>query len=214
MYKAMLFDLDGTLLDTSKGIKKSVAYTVEQMKLPPIPESEISCFIGPPIYNSLREKFDLSEEEARYGTEIFRNAYKDKYLFEAEVYQGVFELFDFLKQNNIKIGIATYKREDYAISILEHFGIAEYCDVIIGSDFENKMTKTDIVEKCFSLLDVRKRDAVMVGDTIHDAIGANNFGINFIAVTYGFGFKDKNEIENCEKVVDEIIEIKNILKIS
>lgn len=212
MYKAMLFDLDGTLLDTSKGIKKSVAYTVEQMKLPPIPESEISYFIGPPIYNSLREKFDLSEEEARYGTEIFRNAYKDKYLFEAEVYQGVFELLDFLKQSNIKIGVATYKREDYAISILEHFKIAEYCDVIIGSDFENKMTKTDIVEKCFSLLDVRKQDAVMVGDTIHDAIGAKNFGIDFIAVKYGFGFKDRDEIKNCKNVVNEIIEIKGIWK--
>lgn len=209
MYKAVLFDLDGTLLDTSIGVKKSVLYTIETMGLPQITEEEISSFIGPPIYNSLRERFSLNEEEARRGTEIFRNAYKENFLFEASVYSGVFEFLEFLKENNIKIGVATYKREDYAISILEHFGISKFCDVIVGSDFENKMSKTDIVEKCFKMLNVEKNEAVLVGDTMHDAIGAQNFGIDFVAVTYGFGFKkgEKIEIERCIGRVNNIMNI-------
>lgn len=212
MYKAVLFDLDGTLLDTSEGIKKSVSYTVEEMGLPQIPADKISSFIGPPIYNSLKEWFNLSEEEARHGTEIFRNAYKDKYMFEAEVYDGVFEILDYLKQNDIKVGIATYKREDYAIKILEHFGVAEYCDAIVGSDFGNKLTKTDIVESCFKQMNIKKSEAVLVGDTIHDAIGAQNFKINFVAAKYGFGFahdEDFNSI-SCVLQIGSITELQKL----
>lgn len=212
MYKGVLFDLDGTLLDTSKGVEKSVLYTIDKMGLPQITNDEISYFIGPPIFNSLKEKFSLTDEDAKYGTEIFRNVYKNKYLYEAEVYEGVFEFLEFLKQNNIQIGIATYKREDYAISILKYFGIENYCDVIVGSDFENKMTKTDIVEKCFQMMNLEKEEVVLVGDTMHDAIGAKNFGIDFIAVTYGFGFKNNEDIElgNVRAIVNDIELIKNL----
>lgn len=209
MYQGILFDLDGTLMNTEEGVKKSVIYTIHKMGLEELKE-DLDSFIGPPIYYSLKNKFHLSDDEAKIGTEIFRTVYKEKYLLEAKIYPNLFELLEWLKEHNIKIGVATYKREDYAIKILKHFKIAEYCDSMVGSDFENKMTKTDIVEKCFHSMNIRKEEAVLVGDTIHDAKAAKDFGIDFIGVTYGFGLKIEEEWRECKFLVDNVLEIKEL----
>ena len=100
MYQGILFDLDGTLLNTEEGVKKSVLYTIQKMGLGELKE-DVDSFIGPPIYHSLKSKFQLSDSEAKRGTEIFRNVYKEKHLLEATIYPNLFELLDWLKENNI-----------------------------------------------------------------------------------------------------------------
>jgi len=198
------------MLDTSIGVKKSLNYTIEQMRLPHLLDEELQTFIGPPIYQSLKEKFHLSEEETLKGVEIFRNVYKDKFLFEAVVYPNLFHLLHFLRGREVLIGVATYKREDYTLKLLDHFGIRQLCDDIIGADFENRMTKTDIILKCIENLGITDlKETVLIGDTTNDAIGAANCGIDFIGVMYGFGFKNKKELEKYPHVgcIDNLIEI-------
>lgn len=194
MIKAVLFDLDGTLLDTSEGIMDSVRYTIDTLGYSPLPSESLLKFVGPPIQNSLMTQIGLSSEEAQKGATIFRDYYKSKALFKAKVYSGIIDILEYLNKNDILIGVATYKREDYAIDLLKFFKIAEYCNVIHGADNYNQLTKADIVELCVSELGVAKEEMVLIGDTEHDAKGAKGAGIKFIAVTWGFGYKQGDSI--------------------
>lgn len=214
MYKAVLFDLDGTLLDTSVGVIKSIEYTINELKLSPLSETELKTFIGPPIYNSLKERYNFSDEEAAEATRIFRDTYKDRFLFEAEVYQNLFKVLETLRNRKIKIGVATYKREDYAIRLLEHFGITDYCDVVHGADHDNKLTKSDIIKLCMDEMGIESpTEVVLVGDTSHDAIGAKNLEVDFIGVTFGFEFKKEEDINKYPNIgsIDNMIELIEIV---
>ncbi|HHW36529.1 MAG TPA: HAD-IA family hydrolase [Bacillales bacterium] len=197
-YKVILFDLDGTLLDTSSGLLKSIDYTIAYHRLPDIPMIIKQSFIGPPINKSLQKTYDLSDTETEEITRTFRNVYKDRFLFEAVEYEGVIQLLEDLKATKrYKTGIATYKRNDYAQKLIDYFGITELCDCVLGSDGKEQ-TKADIIRTCLSKLSCEKyHEAVIVGDTVHDAKAAKECGIDFIGVTYGFGFKTKEEaLEN------------------
>ncbi len=199
-YDAVVFDLDGTLLDTSEGIWRSVSYVIETMKLPPVSDDVMRTFIGPPIQKSFARVYGLDEKEANAAADIFRNRYKDTDILLATPYGGIFEAIRSLSEAGVRSGVATYKRQDYAEKILVHFGFDKVCDVICGSDFEGKLTKKDIIENAVKSLGVSdKKKAVMVGDSDNDAIGASEMGVDFIGVTYGFGFdgdKDVDEYPN------------------
>lgn len=214
MIKAVLFDLDGTLLDTSEGIIDSVSYTIRQLGYQALSKETLLKFVGPPIQNSLITHLGITPEEAQNGANIFRDYYKSKALFKAALYPNVLDLLRILKSDGIKIGVATYKREDYAIDLLKHFGIANYCDVMHGADNNNVLTKTDIVELCIKELGVEKSSIVLVGDTDHDAKGAYETEVDFIAVSWGFGYSQDNPICNypSRAFIDYPLQMLNYLK--
>lgn len=212
-YKVVLFDLDGTLLDTSDGLLKSIDYTIAYHGLPELSSSIKQSFIGPPINKSLQRIYQLTDEKTEEITRTFRNAYKEKFLFEAVAYEGIIQLLkDFKITQRFKIGIATYKRNDYAQKIMEYFGITSLCDYALGSDGKEQ-TKADIIRLCLKELLCENNDkAVIVGDTVHDATAAIECGIDFIGVTYGFGFRTKKEALESGAVigVNKVSELKEI----
>ena len=188
----IVFDLDGCLLDTSSGIRESVKYTLGYLNLPIPDESLISRFIGPPIQNSLQSYCKLSPIDSQAGAEIFRDYYKNKALLKARVYEGIEELLENLRTNGFKLAVATYKREDYALILLEEFNLSKYFHVIHGADNFNKKTKKDKILQCLVEMNSDIPDAIMVGDTNHDAEGARELGVDFIGVTWGFGFNEQD----------------------
>lgn len=186
-YRGIIFDLDGTLMDTALGVLESVRYTTRVMGYEAPGDEVMRSFIGPPIRQSLMRVYNLDEDEAARATEVFRNRYKDYDLLKATPYEGLMELLDEIKRNGYLIGVATLKREDYARSLLEHYHISDFCDYICGSDFAGKMQKSDVLKQCLHLLNLSPEQAVLVGDTASDGIGASNTGTDLIGVTYGFG---------------------------
>lgn len=200
-YDAVIFDVDGTLLDTSEGLISAVNYTIDVCGLTPLTESQLRTFIGPPIQNSLAKYYDLSPEKIQEIAEIFRDAYKEKFLLQAIPYEGIYTVLDKLVQNHIKVGIATYKREDYALQILEHFHFDKYATVMHGADNFNQMKKKDIIQLCVKEMGLTDPSRIiMVGDSDNDAIGAADAGMKFIGVTYGFGFASKEDVMQFENV--------------
>ncbi|MBD5483072.1 MAG: HAD hydrolase-like protein [Lachnospiraceae bacterium] len=194
-WSAVVFDVDGTLLNTSEGVLSSVRYTIEAHGLAPLSDEELRRFIGPPIQDSFARVYGLSGDILQELATTFRDRYKGDDLFRAVPYDGIFEVFDELKRRGIPIAVATYKREDYAKRIMHHFGFDRYTDIIYGADHENRLKKADIIRKCLTSAGVASpADAVMVGDSDNDAVGAQNIGLKFLGVTYGFGFRKKEEI--------------------
>lgn len=194
-YKSVIFDVDGTLLDTSEGILAAVGYTIEQFGLQPLDENTIKSFIGPPIQNSFKRIFGFDDEKIMQMAAVFRDRYKEVDLFKAKPYDGIYDVFESLKANGIKPAIATYKRQDYAQMLLKHFRFDEYTDILFGSDFDGKLKKQDIIGLALKETGITNySEAVMVGDSDNDAVGAEKIGTDFIGVTYGFGFRSREDV--------------------
>lgn len=213
-YDLVIFDVDGTLLDTTEGILSSAKHTIKAMGYEMLSDELLASFIGPPIQDSFAKAYGLDGDVLQVIAGIFRNQYKDHDLLKAAPYPGIFDMFQTLDKAGIKMAIATYKREDYAITLLKHFGIDQYVESIYGGDHENKLKKKDIIEKCIrdSGITDRKR-IVMIGDTLHDSLGSEYAGVDFIGVTFGFGFHSKEEIEalNVAGAVDTAEELAALL---
>lgn len=210
---AVLFDLDGTLLDSSEGVLDSFYSVVDKLELPHIPQKEVKKKIGSPVQNWFKEFFRLDNNEAQYATDLFREDTLINGAKKATVYSGVYDLFKILKKKQMKIAVATNKREDCAKALLDNFGLANYCDIIHGTDNKGKLKKVDIIEWCIKDLKIERENIVLVGDTIYDAQGAYSAGISFIGVTYGVGFKCKAEKERFPSIgmIDEILDIMELL---
>lgn len=194
-YDAVIFDLDGTLLDTSEGIFRSVGYVIDRLGLPkPSPEI-MRSFIGPPIQRSFMRVFGFTKEEGDMAANMFRDRYKEDDIYCAVPYEGIFDTIEKLRKGGIKCAVATYKRQDYAEKLLIRFGFDKICDRICGSDFEGRLSKRDIIENAIRYTGVTDRSrAVMVGDSDNDAQGAAEINVPFIGVTYGFGFSDADDV--------------------
>jgi len=193
-YELVIFDVDGTLLDTSEGVLSSVKYTIERFGFDMPDDKQLRTFIGPPIQRSFADTFGLSGDIIQEMTAVFRDRYKGDDLIKAVPYEGIYECFDSLESNGIKTAIATYKRDDYAQRIMKHFHFDDHTKIIHGADDKNKLSKSDIIEICINESGIPKEKVLMVGDTDNDAIGAEGIGVDFLAVTFGFGFKPGEEI--------------------
>ena len=156
--------------------------------------------------------YGMDEAGAQEAAPRFRSYYQEKAVFKAKPYPGLIETLKALSGNGIVLGVATYKREDYAVQVLQHFGISPYCKSMHGADNLNRLRKSDIVEMCIKELGVDRKGVVLVGDTEHDAVGAANAGIDFIGVTFGFGFKTESDVGRypnigCVDSLEQIVEL-------
>ncbi len=194
MIRSVIFDLDGTLLDTKEGIIESAKYAADKLGYERLPYETMLTFVGPPIQNSFIKHYGCDADAAQKAANVFREYYKEEALFLAEPYEGIYDLCEDLKSMGIKMAVATYKREDYALTLLRHFGFDKYCEVMHGADNNNVLKKEDIVRMCQEETGTSKEDSVLVGDTDNDAKGALKAETPFIAVTYGFGFKTEDDV--------------------
>lgn len=207
---AVLFDQDGTLLDSAPGIKQCAIETLEMMGIPSKPYQELDYFIGPP----LRDCFRLSsvpEDRIDEAVDMFRKLYKEKGAFNATVYPHIPELLKKLKEAGYKVFVCTSKGMPVAVDILTHFSLISLFDGVYGATLDGKVTKKkDIIARC---LNENKPDlAFMVGDTYLDVEGANANGIKTIGVSYGYGDKKKMKGEGAAAFIDDPLELIEIIQ--
>ena len=204
MYNKIIFDLDGTLLNTQSGIVNALKTALSERKFKLSDDEILKKFVGPPIHESFMKYFDLTYEQAKENVCYFRKIYSENCMFDACLYDGIYDLLENLKKQNKKLAIATNKSHNNACRIIEHFKLDKYMDFYMGSDMDGKLKKSDIVLKCIEKVNSKKSDCVLIGDSSHDETGAKIAGIDFIPVSYGFGFKDrgyKNIFELKEKLL-------------
>lgn len=196
MYDVILFDLDGTLTDSGLGITNSVAYALRKYGIEVADRRELYKFIGPPLKESFEKYYSFSAEEAERAIIYYREYYTDKGMFENEVYEGIKELLGEIRKAGKIAVVATSKPELFAKRILEHFGLAEYFQYIVGATMDETRTKKDeVISYILQNYDIPKQARVlMVGDREHDILGAKKTGIDSLGVLFGFG--DYEELKN------------------
>ena len=211
MIKNVLFDLDGTVTDSGEGITKSVSYALESLGIVENDENALKEFIGPPLYDTFKEKYNLTHEQAEFAVSKYRERYKVTGLFENKVYDGMEEIFIMLKEKGIKICLATSKPLVFANQILEHFQLKKYFDVVSGSEFDGtRLHKTDVIKHVFSFLE-SPQDSIMVGDKKFDVISAHECNIKCIGAQYGYPLPNELTNAKADFIANNTTELMKIL---
>lgn len=186
-YDLIIFDLDGTLADTSPGIFNSVRYAEKEMGLSPVPDAKLREFVGPAPSKMYEDTYGLTPDDAMRATLKHREYGAEKGFCESTVYPGIRELLQDLKADGYKLAVATLKNEQTAINLLKYQGIDHFFDCVHGMDTKESNIKADILMEVIRECNAKK--PVVVGDTWSDYIAAVKCNVEFIGVSYGFGFQ-------------------------
>lgn len=207
-YDLYIFDMDGTLIDTSPGIIKSVCHTLKAFDKA-IPDDEIlTSFIGPPLKKSFALLPDVAEDEAEEMVKVFRREYRGKEILNAKLYEGIISLCGKLCEDGAKLAVATNKPTPFAQKLASHFHLEQFIPVICGADMNGLLKKTDLIRKAMELSkEPNEEKTVMIGDTAGDAEAAAECGVDFIGVSYGFGIWESSRYPNMVKIADKPADI-------
>lgn len=174
MKNYILFDFDGTVFDTAEGITKCVQYALGKMDIS-AELDELMCFAGPPLVEMFMQKYGMSEKDALYATELYRERYLPIGWAECSPFDGMHELMQRLRAAGKKLAVATSKPERLARQILEHYSMTDDFDLVCGSEFDGtRGQKWEVIDFVLKSFGIEPEDAIMVGDRKYDVIGAKN----------------------------------------
>lgn len=204
-YDTVIFDLDGTLLDTLEDLTDSVNAVLLKKEYPLRNREEIRNFIGDGyrllITRSLPE--GMGNEEIDLCTDIFRKEYFRKMFNNTKPYKGILEILVKLKGKGIKIGVVSNKKDEATKEICKSF-FGQYIDVVVGDNPERrKKPAPDNVFEALMQLSSCKENTIYVGDSDVDVKTAKNAGITFIGVTWGFRSKEILIKEGADYFIDK-----------
>lgn len=212
-YEYILFDLDGTLSDSAKGIINGVYFALQHFGIEVLDKSELYKFIGPPIFHSFTNFYGFDENKAKEAVKVYREYYGKTGLFENVLYDGIEKVLKSLSAAGKHLLVATSKPESYSITILKYFGVADYFEFIGGATMDGKIgTKAEVIKhtlKEAGVSDISK--AVMVGDRKYDVLGANEIGIDCIGVLYGYGDEDELLGAGAKYIAETVEDIERIV---
>lgn len=213
MYDVVLFDLDGTLTDPGEGITNSVAYALNKFGISVDDKKELYNFIGPPLIDSFMKYYGMNYEDGLKAVEYYREYFGVTGIFENTMFKGIPELLDSIKKSGRKISLATSKPEEYAIRILDHFGLTKYFDFIGAATMdESRSKKVDVITYTLDNLGVTdKSRVVMIGDRHHDIDGATQNGLDSIGVLFGYGDRVELETAGATYIAETINDILKFL---
>jgi len=219
MFQYCLFDLDGTLTDPREGITKSVQYALSKKGINEPDLKKLEDFIGPPLRDSFTKKYGMSEGEAKEAVTFYRERFAPIGVLENRIYEGVPELLAELSNRGVKIAIASSKPTIFVNKILEHFDIAKYFDVVVGSELDGKRdAKEAVVEEALRQLgilelpqDKKKSNCAMIGDRKFDMQGAKAHGLTGVGVRFGFAAEGELEAEGADYIAETVEELQQYL---
>jgi len=185
----VLFDLDGTITDSSKGIINSILYALDKMGEKEDDIELLRTYIGPSLKDTFQKRYFSNYKDCQQAIIFYREYYAKKGIFENTLYVGILDVLQQIKSRGGVIALATAKPSYFAKIILKHFKIIDYFDSIVGSHLRGTRTnKKDII---FEVLDQLgfpdTSDIFMVGDRKYDITGGKKHDLKTIAVEYGYG---------------------------
>ena len=213
MLKLLIFDLDGTLADTSVDIADALNYAIEPLGNSRYSVEEIKAMVGSGLTKLIRSLIPAGASIAEeYIIKRFLEYYSEHLLDNTKAYPYVKETLSKIA-GRYKKAVISNKREGFSREILESIGILQFFDVVLGSDSVREQKPSPV-----PLLEVMKRfgaskdEAVMIGDSSYDIEAARAAGIKMIAVTYGF--RSRESLKDADYLIDRFDELLNILPVT
>ncbi|OGS22428.1 MAG: hypothetical protein A2252_09000 [Elusimicrobia bacterium RIFOXYA2_FULL_39_19] len=207
----MIFDLDGTLVDSKLDLANAVNYALKTLKLPVLKNEVIYGFIGDGIWRLVERA--LGENHAgktETGVELFRKYYKKHCVDNTCLYPKVKEML--LHFKNKKKAVVTNKSEIFTRDILQGLKIAGYFDIVYGGDtFEHRKPHPLPLKKVMSKLKIKPAQAIMIGDGLNDVLAAKAAKVTSCAVGYGLEDKKKLLKENPDYFIKNLSQLKKIV---
>lgn len=199
-FDLILFDVDGTLVDTQQDVYISLNLALEEMDLPNISIDTAKLAIGPGPKDFL--KYVLGEENL-YRAQEFRSAFRPIYWARcadhAELFPGMTQLLEKLKEQNIKLGVATNKARFGTDVIFKALKIHKSFDIIMTRDeVENAKPNPEMILSACKALNVFPERTLMLGDTDNDILAAQAAGAKSCLALWGYS----NEMEKLKKLAD------------
>ncbi len=186
--RAVLFDLDGTLVDSLPGIAMAYSHVIAEMGLGGINDADLRHLIGPPIQVALHQHFGLDGNRLEEATRVFREHYGAHGLFRFAKYEGVEAMLRGLQDHGFDLYVATSKLRTMAIEILKHAGWIDLFKVVGGAELDgSRYIKKDVIEWTLGHVIGGRHVVAMVGDRAADIIGGRELGLLAIGVTWGYG---------------------------
>lgn len=197
MYQTILFDVDGTLLDTRQSMADAYRYAVGEMGLFEEDYSTIYAYVGISTSGIFRDRHSLDGEEFQKARSLYYGHFLEVGLKNSPLFPGVGDLLHELKRTNKTIAVATAREQYQCELMLSSAGIPDLFDYVgtmpPGSALGDK---DDLLRRCMAAMDVGPEGCVMIGDRKYDINGAAKVGMDSIAVTYGFG-TEREMSEEC-----------------
>jgi len=212
-YSTVLFDLDGTIIDSAEGILKSFAYALTYFGVAVPDEEALRQYIGPPLLDSFQNGFGFPPDKATAATAKYRERYGTVGLRECRAYDGIPALLRELHGNGRNVVLATSKPEIYARQILENLGLADCFTQIVGSTLDgSRDSKTAVMRYALDSLQITDLSGcLMVGDRMYDGDAAAALGMDFAGVLYGFGSREELESAKAKYIAETVEALRALL---
>jgi phosphoglycolate phosphatase len=199
----VLFDLDGTLIDSSGAIRASLTHALERLGAGWPDGMAVESVIGMPLLDILRERFDITGEEAERGIRFYREHYNHHAREASRVYDHVETLLEHLSAAGLGLFVATVKPTAIAEQVLEEMRLSRWFSGVAGSSMDHaRREKSAIIGHALEAFGLRSERSVMVGDRRQDIDGARRNGLRSVGVTYGFGSREELLSAGPDLIVD------------
>jgi phosphoglycolate phosphatase len=211
--KAVLFDLDGTLIDSKQDIAAAANSVRIHFDMPPLPLEVVTGYIGWGIENLNRKTLGLDDpQKLAEGLVILKDYYREHAVDHVVIYPGVWELLDFLKNRGIKLGMVSNKPHDLTLLTLDKLKLSPYFTVVLGADaMVNKKPHPEPLLTVLERLGVSPSEAVMIGDSPVDVEAARAANIPIGLVSHGFVDEVHLQAAQPDWLVHSLLEFKVIL---
>lgn len=221
MKYALVFDLDGTLVDTAPDLMMAHNYVMEKYGFRKKPLEDIRYLAGRGAAQMLIKSLDsqgrlISKNEIDNNlhqkmTEDFINFYKENINKSSQLNKNVLPLLKWSKENNILNAVCTNKREDLTLKLLKEINLDSLFDFVAGADtFDYRKPDPRHLTSILDILGIEKNNSIMIGDSETDSETAKNANIKFILVEGGYTEKDSNSIFH-NYYINDFIKIKDIV---
>jgi pyrophosphatase PpaX len=205
----VLFDLDGTLIDSIPLIRESFRFTVKKVLGKELPDEVLLANVGRPLEEQMKI---ISPEKAKELVQVYRehnHRYHDQMVKPIE---GIEELLRWLRQKNVKIGVVTSKSEWLAKRGLQVCKLDNYVDAVVAADHvEKPKPDCEPVEKCARMLDCRPEESVFIGDSPYDIEAGKKCGAITIGVPFGPFRKEVLQEKNPDYIVESVSDLMKLI---
>ncbi|MCR4717951.1 MAG: HAD hydrolase-like protein, partial [Lachnospiraceae bacterium] len=209
LIKYAFFDLDGTLTQPEFGILASFRYALSKFGIELNSREDELRLIGPPLYNSFTDFYGFDEEKATEAIKYYREYYTAGGMFDAPLYDGIYDTCLNLKENGVKLVVVTSKPQIYAEQVVAYFELDKVFDRVVGPLAESKVSnKAFLIKRAIEEEGISDLSSViMLGDRKYDIEAANEVGVASMGASYGYGSVEELENANATYIVNSPSEI-------